>query len=133
MTFKLDAKRIDGAGSVVHAKDVELVIDTSMAGRVDALNPVELLLAALAACMLKGIERISPTLPFAYAGAEVSLTAHRPEQEARITDITYVLRVATDEPDARLELLHKNLQKFGTIYNTVKAGTSLNGVIERLG
>ena len=32
------------------------------AGRRDAMNPVELLLSALAACMLKGIERVTPML-----------------------------------------------------------------------
>lgn len=132
MTFKLEAARTDSNGSVVSAKGTELVIDTSMAGRIDALNPVELLLAALAACILKGIERVAPTLDFTFSMAEVSLVAHRPEQEARIADVSYVIRVATDETDGRLELLHKNLQKFGTIYNTLKQGTELTGHIERL-
>lgn len=132
MTFNLEAARTDSNGSVVSAKDTELVIDTSMAGRIDALNPVELLLAALAACILKGIERVAPTLDFAFSTAEVSLVAHRPEQEARIADVSYVIRVATDETEGRLELLHKNLQKFGTIYNTLKQGTELTGHIERL-
>lgn len=132
MTFKLEAARTDSNGSVVSAKDTELVIDTSMAGRTDALNPVELVLAALAACILKGIERVAPTLDFTFSKAEVSLVAHRPEQEARIADVTYVIRVSTDETDGRLELLHKNLQKFGTIYNTLKQGTELTGHIERL-
>lgn len=132
MAFHLEAAKIDSNGSVVSAKDTQLVIDTSMAGRLDALNPVELLLAALAACILKGIERVAPTLDFAFSNAEVSLVAHRPSQEARIADVSYVIRVATNESDSRLELLHKNLQKFGTIYNTLKQGTELSGRLERL-
>lgn len=131
MTFKLEAARSDSTGSVVTAKNTELVIDTSLAGRIDALNPLELLLASLAACILKGIERVAPTLDFSFSTAEVSLVAHRPEQEARIEDVSYVIRVATDETDGRLELLHKNLQKFGTIYNTLSAGTKLTGTISR--
>lgn len=131
MTFNLEAARTDSNGSVASAKDTQLVIDTSMVGRLDALNPVELLLAALAACILKGIERVAPTLDFTFSKAEVSLVAHRPEQEARVADISYVIRVATDESDSRLDLLHKNLQKFGTIYNTLKQGTELTGRIER--
>jgi hypothetical protein len=40
-----------------------------------------------------------------------------------------VIRIGTEADQAKLELLHKNLMKFGTIYNTVKAGTKLSGAI----
>lgn len=129
MTFELVANRIDSAGSVAHAKKAELVIDTGMAGRPDALNPVELLLAALSACMIKGIERVGGTLGIEYDSVKVSLTAHRPVDDARIDDITYEIFIGTTADQAKLELLHKNLMKFGTIYNTVKHGTKLNGTI----
>lgn len=129
MTFDLVANRVDAAGSIVTAKQAELVIDTSMAGRLDALNPVELLLAALAACMIKGIERVAGTLGIEYDNVRVALTAHRPVGDAHIEDISYVLTIGTDVDAAKLELLHKNLMKFGTIYNTVKSGTNLSGEI----
>lgn len=45
MTFKVSARRIDASGSLVHSKEAELVIDTGMSGRPDALNPVELLMS----------------------------------------------------------------------------------------
>ena len=129
MTFEVTATRLDSAGSLVTAKQTEIVIDTGMAGRPDALNPVELLLAALSACMIKGIERVAETLGVDYDRVHVSLTAHRPEAEARIEDISYVVTVGTDADQAKLDLLHKNLMKFGTIYNTVKSGTNLSGVV----
>lgn len=129
MTFKVSAKRIDASGSLVHSKEAELVIDTSMSGRPDALNPVELLLAALSACIIKGIERVASTLGIEYRSVKVALTAHRPVDEARIEDITYVIRIGTSADQAKLDLLHKNLMKFGTIYNTVKSGTKLSGSI----
>ncbi len=37
----------------------------------------------------------------------------------------------TDESDHRLELLHENVRKYGTVYNTVAPGTSLQGEIRR--
>ncbi len=132
MTFEVTANRVDAAGSVVRAKQTELVIDTGMAGRPDALNPVELLLAALSACIIKGIERVAGTLGIEYDSVHVALTAHRPDDEARIDDITYVITVGTSADQGKLELLHKNLMKFGTIYNTVKAGTRLSGEIRAL-
>jgi uncharacterized OsmC-like protein len=129
MTFDLSARRIDSAGSLVHSKQAELVIDTGMAGRPDALNPVELLLAALAACIIKGIERVAGTLGIDYTTVDVALTAHRPLDEARIDDISYVVTIGTSAGQDKLDLLHKNLMKFGTIYNTVKSGTTLTGEI----
>lgn len=129
MTFEVAASRLDSSGSLVHSKQAELTIDTSMAGRLDALNPVELLLAALSACMIKGIERVADTLGVEYHSVRVALKAHRPVDEARIDDITYVIRIGTVADQAKLDLLHKNLMKFGTIYNTVKSGTRLSGSI----
>ncbi len=42
----------------------------------------------------------------------------------------YRLRVVTDEPAHRVELLHKNVRKFGTISNTLAAACELTGQIE---
>jgi len=39
--------------------------------------------------------------------------------------------VDTDETDQRLELLHKNLRKYGTITNTLAGATELVGTIRR--
>lgn len=35
----------------------------------------------------------------------------------------YEIVVDTDESDLRLELLHDNVKKFGTVFNTVARGT----------
>lgn len=129
MTFAVGATRTDAAGSVVTAKDAQLVIDTSMSGRPDALNPVELLLAALAACIIKGIDRVAGTLGIDVDSVAVELSARRPVDDARIEDITYVVRIGTSADHTKLDLLHKNLMKFGTIYNTVKAGTRVSGTV----
>lgn len=51
--------------------------------------------------------------------------------EARTKDARVVLD--TDERDERLSLLHRNVQKFGTIYNTVSAALPLTGTIRRAG
>lgn len=129
MTFELTAKRIDAFESQVRSKETELAIDTSVAGRLDLLNPVELLLASLSACIIKGIERVAATLGIEYDSVDVSLTARRPVDESRIEDISYLIRLSTSADQSKHDLLHKNLMKFGTIYNTVKSGTNLSGII----
>lgn len=71
MTFAISARRVDAHGSLAHCKEADITLDTDLAGRLDAFNPAELLMAALAACMIKGIERVTPILKFELRGVEV--------------------------------------------------------------
>lgn len=132
MTFNLSAEHQSTGPTTVSAKQAELAIDTSLAGSQTELNPVELLLASQAACFIKGIERVAPTLNFSFSKVKVFLEAKRPETEARITDLAYRIEIETDESDARLELLHKNLKRQGTIYNTISTTTNMHGEIIRV-
>jgi len=131
LTFELQAKRLNERASRVSAKEVSFEIDSGVNPRADAFSPMELLLAAQAACFLKGIERTSPTLNFEFSSVDITLTAKRPINEARIAEIRYEIRIGTQESDERLELLHKNLKKHGTIFNTISAGTNLIGELVR--
>jgi uncharacterized OsmC-like protein len=131
LTYDVSAKRVDSHGSLAQAKQAEIVLDTDMAGRLDAFNPAELFLASIAACMLKGIERVTPMLNFNLRGVTVSLHGERQDSPPKMVSVTYVLTVDTDESDQRLELLHKNVRKFGTIFNTVAEAVALTGSIRR--
>jgi len=46
-------------------------------------------------------------------------------------EIRYEIAVDTDETDARLALLHENVRKYGTVFNTVAPGTTLHGQLRR--
>ncbi|HVK06677.1 MAG TPA: OsmC family protein [Armatimonadaceae bacterium] len=131
MTFAVTARRNDAHGSTARCKDAEVTLDTDLAGRADAFNPAELLLAALSACMIKGIERVTPILKFDLRGVEVRVHGVRQDAPPRMESITYEILVDTDESDYRLELLHNNVRKFGTVFNTVAPGTELTGVLRR--
>jgi len=119
------------SGSIARCKSAEITLDTDVNGRADAFNPAELLLAALAACMIKGIERVAPMNHFKFRGVEVRLHGVRQDAPPFMSQITYELIVDTDEEDRRLDLLHLNVRKYGTIFNTVAAATKLEGVITR--
>lgn len=133
LEYNVEARRIDSHGSIASAKQAELVLDTDVAGRLDAFNPAELLLASVAACMIKGIERVMPLLKFDLRGASVRLHGVRQDSPPKMISIDYELIVDTDESDQRLELLHKNVRKYGTISNTVADALALNGTIRRKG
>lgn len=131
--YGVSAERVDAHSSRAYCKKAELLLDTDVEGRLDAFNPAELLLAALAACMIKGIERVAPILHFQMRGVEVVIHGVRQDSPPKIARIDYVLSVDTDEPDSRLALLHTNVMKYGTVYNTLTAGTALSGRIRRAG
>lgn len=131
MTFAVQARRIDGHGSLAQCKAADITLDTDLAGRPDAFNPAELLMAAVAACMIKGIERVTPILKFELRGVEVRLHGVRQDAPPKMESIDYEIIVDTDESDRRLDLLHDNVKKYGTVYNTVAPGTQLQGVLKR--
>ena len=57
----------------------------------------------------------------------------RQDVPPKMESITYEIIVDSDEPDRRLELLHDNVKKYGTVFNTVAPGTQLSGVLRRKG
>lgn len=132
MTFNVYAHRIDAHGSLAQCKAANLTIDTDLAGRADAFNPAELLLAALAACIIKSIERVTPILHFQLNGVEVNIIGIRQDIPPKMESITYEIIVETSENDHRLALLHDNVKKYGTVFNTIVTGTALSGVIRRM-
>lgn len=131
LTYNVTARRVDAQGSLARTKDAEIVLDTAMAGRADAFNPAELFLASIAACMIKGIERVTPMLKFDLRSVEVKLHGVRQDSPPKMISVDYELIVDTDETDQRLELLHTNVRKYGTISNTVAAATKLEGTIKK--
>lgn len=131
LEYEVHARRIDAHGSLATTKQAELVVDTDLKGRDDAFNPAELFLASIAACMLKGIERVTPILKFDLRGVEVRLKAVRQDAPPKIISVDYEITVDSDESDQRLELLHTNVRKYGTIFNTVAEAAGLSGTLQR--
>jgi uncharacterized OsmC-like protein len=131
LEYRVSAKRLDAHGAEARTKDAVVVLDTDVKGRLDAFNPAELLLASLAACMIKGIERVAPMISFRFRGVDVKLHGQRQDSPPMMVTINYELIVDTDEDDRRLELLHTNVRKYGTISNTLARATKLEGSIRR--
>lgn len=129
MTFHVTAQRIDDQHSLAHCRDATVTLNTSMNNQTVAFNPAELLLASLAACMIKGIERVTPMLKFEMRALTINLQGIRQDVPPRMESIMYEIVVDTDESLHRLDLLHQNVQKFGTVFNTLAAGTTITGHI----
>jgi uncharacterized OsmC-like protein len=66
-------------------------------------------------------------LNFEFSGVEVRLHGVRQDAPPRMSEIDYEIVIDTDEDDRRIELLHTNVRKYGTIFNTVSAAARLSG------
>ncbi len=122
--------RSEGEASI-RAADQNIPIDASWASDTPSgfPGPAELLASAFAACVLKNVERAPTLLPFRYESVEVDVLARRQDSPPLFVEITYEVHVVTDEEPRRLELLHRNLNQFGTIYNTLAASCDVHGTV----
>jgi uncharacterized OsmC-like protein len=119
------------AASCARCPGVTIALDTEPADRTDALNPAELLLAAVGACLLKGIERVAPILRFELTGVHIQVHGLRQVTPPKLRRIDFDFAVVSAESDRRLELLHANVRKFGTITNTLAGAVELTGSLHR--
>lgn len=115
--------------SIAHVPGGDLVFDSSPTQSDEHPGPADLLIAAFAACMLKNVARFGEMLHFGWQHASVEVHGERQDAPPKMTTITYRLTIATDEPPHRVDLLHRNITKFGTIYNTLAAVCEVTGEV----
>lgn len=130
-TYRVHARTVGGGEATVTAAESTIPVDTGWqtppTGRP---GPAELLGSAFAGCLMKNLARTRALIGFEYDDAEVDVTIERQEQPPRFVSVRYSVRVSTDEPERRLELMHANLRKFGTVYNTLAAVCDVQGTVE---
>ena len=128
-SYAVEAESAHGGAATIATRATTIAFDGSASTGELLPGPADLLAAALAACILKNVERFSTILPFHYQRAHVHVEIERQEPPPRIARAHYSLRIITDEPEHRLELLHRNILRFGTITNTLAAACELEGTI----
>jgi uncharacterized OsmC-like protein len=127
--YSVTGENRPGGDAAIESRTSRIAFDGSAETRLELPGPADLLAAALAACMLKNVERFAGILPFRYRQARIEVEVERAEPPPRIVRAHYTLTIATDEPAPRLDLLHRNILRFGTITNTLAAACELSGTI----
>lgn len=130
-SYSVVAATNDDGTSTVTSRRRRIVFDSSPRQGDELPGPADLAAAAFAACVLKNVERFGEILRFEWQHARIEVTAHRQDSPPKLTSIEYRLEIATGESDHRIEHLHRNIAKFGTIYNTFAAACDVHGTIER--
>lgn len=132
MNFYIKATSLAGNDGSLSIKKSTFDFGTTESTK-DALpNPSELFLGAFASCILKNVERFSGLMKFEYDHASIYVTAIRKEHPPMLDEIRYELEIVSDDPKLNLELLKKNIERFGTIYNTVKRSSSISGAMVKI-
>ncbi|AXT85050.1 osmotically inducible protein C [Aeromicrobium sp. A1-2] len=130
LEYKVTARAVHGDVAEVTAAQAVVPIDAGWATpSTGAPGPADLLGSAFAACMLKNLARSGALLGFEYDDAHLEVVLHRQDAPPKFTHIEYALRISTDEPERRVELVHTNLRKFGTVYNTLAAVCEVHGTV----
>lgn len=127
MTYKVESKFLEKGLSLFELGDESIKVDVSKARDERLPGPAELLLTALSSCILKNVERFSELLNFDYAHVRIETEAERRESPPKFVEIRYRVYLKTEENEHRIELLHKNIKKFGTVYNSLSEETKVIG------
>ena len=127
--YRVEGENRPGGTAVIASRASSIAFDGSAETGELLPGPADLLAAALAACMLKNVERFAGMLPFRYERARIEVEVEREEPPPRIVRARYILTIATSEPAQRLDLLHRNILRFGTITNTLASACELTGEI----
>lgn len=131
MEYQIKASSISNDTATIQIKQSEINFGTSSTSSEELPNPAELFLGAFASCMLKNVERFSSMMNFTYSKAKVNVSAKRTEKPLKMDDIDYKLTIYSSDENLNIPLLKKNIEKFGTIYNTVKLSCNITGIIEQ--
>jgi uncharacterized OsmC-like protein len=129
MRYEVHAQNTGPGVSEATCKETRITFDSGVAPSPELAGPAELLAAAFAACVLKNVSRFAEILKFRCDHAAIDVVAEREDAPPRISRIHFVLRLSTDEPEHRVANLRKNIEKFGTIYNTLAAVCEVSGEI----
>lgn len=128
-TYRVAAVTNGNGTSTITTKQRTIDIDSSPHQGDELPGPADLLTAALAACILKNVERFGQMLHIDWSEARIEVLAERQDTPPKITGLRYRLEIDTDADDRRIELLHRNIRTHGTITNTLAAVCDVSGEI----
>ena len=131
MEYQITAKSISGKEGTIFVKQSTIDFGTIQETEGNLPNPAELFLGAFASCILKNVERFSEMMKFNYNKAVLTVDAVRLDSPPRMEHLSYELILYGTDDKLNIDLLKKNIEKFGTIYNTVKQCCSITGKITK--
>ena len=116
--------------SEVSIRKFTLHLDTNTDGWDTGPNPTETLLAALGGCMIVNYGRLSRKMNLKIDEIRIDIVAERPKLNPKVTKINYTIKIKSNEDPKKLNHLRRLAEKNGTVFNTVRKGTVVEGNLE---
>lgn len=132
MEYHIKAKSSSKSDASINIKESKFGFGISPDRAELLANPAEIFLGSLSACILKNVERFSGLMKFEYSRADIHLKAERLDNPPRMDNIEYELKIYSEDSSLNIPLLKKNIEKFGTIFNTVKSSCNISGSIKKV-
>lgn len=129
MDYSIKARSKASKNAFLEIKQAEITFGTNEAEAELLPNPTELFLGAFASCILKNVERFSGLLKFDYNEAYLEVNTTRLEHPPRLDKISYKVKIYSDDKGLNVALLKRNIEKFGTIYNTINSLCEVTGTV----
>jgi len=132
MHYQISATSVFNNDASILVKEANINFGTTVKTANSLPNPAELFLGSFAACMLKNVERFSELMKFTFHRTALEVKAERLDNPPRMDNIVYSLTIFSDDIKLNTSLLKKNIEKHGTIYNTVKLSCNISGTINTI-
>ena len=127
--YQVTAQTVSHGVSEARCADETIRFDSSAKPASALPGPAALRSAPLAACGFNKVERFAGKLAVRNNSASINHHTKRQQTPPRFSEIRYTLDLITDEPPDRVDLLHRNIVKQGTVFNTLAASCDVSGTV----
>ena len=131
-TYKVKVERIDEAHARSSVRDFSLTLGARRADAQAGFNPVETLLSAVGDCLLTALDFVAQLSRVPIAAVALDVEGERQDKPPILTQIRYVLRIASEATDERLERVVDLARANSTVFQTVSLAVPITGRWERV-
>ena len=129
MNYSIIATSTPANEGVINLKNGTAPFGISKETAATLASPVDIYLSALAACILKNIERFSGMMKFEYVEASIKVLATHCLKLSRLENIIYEVVLISKDGKINMSLLKRNIEKHGTIYYMISQFCSISGEV----
>ncbi len=119
LEYVAELKWDGNVGSTARVREFTFKIDTNTDGHNAGPNPTEYLLSAIGGCLTVNWGRLIKKMRLNVEEMSITVEGWRNLREPQLQEITYRVRVVTDEPEKRILRVKELAEKYGTVFNTV--------------
>ena len=119
LEYRAELEWDGNVGSTARVREFTFKIDTNTDGHNAGPNPTEYLLSAIGGCLTVNWGRLIKKMRLNVEEMSITVEGWRNLREPQLQEITYRVRVVTDEPEKKILRVKELAEKYGTVFNTV--------------